>query len=413
MKLRRLAIESFRNVRPGTEIEFDDGINVVLGKNGSGKTSLLEILGMLAVRNFSPISREAFGARFHLEHEGVPFTLTVRNTRHRDEGSTVEPRFAWDYEVAPWSGEWTLRVTAGRPGTLHIGADELQLEAPSPFDAGFWGFALLGSAEVPASVETVRNAGLATGAPRFDEELGFFHALVGDASVAATSWGLVAPSVEYRIVLLDNRPTGYGARVGEAWLSPRLWEAMRQKAVDDTGLTIADVNVPFLREACDLMGFETARLALKVMSRNTAPNWDEVVLGPIAFILRRGGHSIGDRLLSYGQKRLLSYLFYADSARDFVIADELANGMHYDWIRACLEAVGDKQGFFASQNPLLMDHLVIRDSEQVRRSFVLCSEEDGTWVWRNMTSKEAERFHAASSVGIQHVSEILRTRGLW
>jgi hypothetical protein len=34
-------------------------------------------------------------------------------------------------------------------------------------------------------------------------------------------------------------------------------------------------------------------------------------------------------------------------------------------------------------------------------------------VWWNMPEYDAKRFFEAYQVGIQHVSEILRTKGLW
>jgi energy-coupling factor transporter ATP-binding protein EcfA2 len=42
-RLRRLTIENFRNVR-STTLTFDDEWNVLLGKNGTGKTTLLELI---------------------------------------------------------------------------------------------------------------------------------------------------------------------------------------------------------------------------------------------------------------------------------------------------------------------------------------------------------------------------------
>lgn len=42
-RLKRLKINKFRNVRP-TELVFDDEWNVLLGKNSTGKTTLLELI---------------------------------------------------------------------------------------------------------------------------------------------------------------------------------------------------------------------------------------------------------------------------------------------------------------------------------------------------------------------------------
>jgi Fe-S cluster assembly ATPase SufC len=43
LKLRRLRVEKFRSVAKGAELSLSDGINVLLGQNGTGKTTLLEL----------------------------------------------------------------------------------------------------------------------------------------------------------------------------------------------------------------------------------------------------------------------------------------------------------------------------------------------------------------------------------
>ena len=46
MKLTRLALENWRNI-PHALIEPEDGLNVLCGENGQGKTNLLEAIWML------------------------------------------------------------------------------------------------------------------------------------------------------------------------------------------------------------------------------------------------------------------------------------------------------------------------------------------------------------------------------
>ncbi len=83
-------------------------------------------------------------------------------------------------------------------------------------------------------------------------------------------------------------------------------------------------------------------------------------------------------------------------------------------MRAC---IGDRQAFLTSQNPLLLDYLVFDSVQQVKETFILCRSEtiDGRdkMSWRNLTDDEADMFYSAYKVGIEHVGEILRTRGLW
>ena len=87
------------------------------------------------------------------------------------------------------------------------------------------------------------------------------------------------------------------------------------------------------------------------------------------------------------------------------------------WIEDCIKAVGDRQVFLASQNPLLLDYLEFDSTEKVGRSFIQCRvkpEKAGDQMrWSNLSDVDAARFFDAYQVGLQHVSEILRTKGLW
>jgi len=122
--------------------------------------------------------------------------------------------------------------------------------------------------------------------------------------------------------------------------------------------------------------------------------------------------------LSYGQKRLLTFFYYLECNPDIVIADELVNGLHHRWITASIEAIGQRQAFLTSQNPLLLDYIPITSADEVRRSFILCRAEPRVgerpgWTWDNMSAEDAGELFSAYEVGVEHVSEILQSRGLW
>jgi hypothetical protein len=107
-------------------------------------------------------------------------------------------------------------------------------------------------------------------------------------------------------------------------------------------------------------------------------NAERLDFGDLRSVFRRRDASlISHERLSFGQKRLLAFLYYLEANPSVVVADELVDGLHHRWIEKCIEA----------------------DRERM--------------VWSNMTAYDAERFFEAYQVGIQHVSEILRTKGLW
>jgi hypothetical protein len=121
--------------------------------------------------------------------------------------------------------------------------------------------------------------------------------------------------------------------------------------------------------------------------------------------------------MSYGLKRLLSFFYYAAASPDIVIADELVNGLHYEWIEACLKEIQGRQSFLTSQNPILLDMLPFESAEEVQKTFLLCSHEmddgHGQMVWRNMTDESAAAFFRAYETQALQVSEILRLNDLW
>jgi hypothetical protein len=141
------------------------------------------------------------------------------------------------------------------------------------------------------------------------------------------------------------------------------------------------------------------------------------VRGFTFFFEAPGGTVVHHDLLSYGQKRLLAYFYYLASSPDFVVADDLANGMHRRWIDACMRAIGPRQAFLTTQNPLLFDSVEFASVAEAERRFVVCRSEvsDGAehLVWANLPADQAAAFYAAYQLALEPVGEILITRGLW
>jgi hypothetical protein len=133
---------------------------------------------------------------------------------------------------------------------------------------------------------------------------------------------------------------------------------------------------------------------------------------------RANGTTLDQDLLSYGQKRLLTFFYYLTVHDTFVIADELVNGLHHRWIDACMSAIGDRQAFLTSQNPLLFDYIPdFESAAQLQSCFITCKTEvvDGSeeLVWQNMSEDDADRMFDSYRAEIQPLGEILITRGLW
>ena len=70
-----------------------------------------------------------------------------------------------------------------------------------------------------------------------------------------------------------------------------------------------------------------------------------------------------------------------------------------------------------SQNPILFDYLEFASAEDLQRQFVLCGlGSDGgrpRLRWTQTADEKATAFFGAYERGVQYISEILQTEGLW
>ena len=239
---------------------------------------------------------------------------------------------------------------------------------------------------------------------RFDESLGFYDHIFTRAYISLRR----GKSSKSFGIFSGNAPKDVVAHVA--------LEASKQEDVDR--VKISDKEAHFLMKFVGLTGFQTAILSFQRTSRDVSDSHEEEGFSSPQFAFKRkDGSIITHEKLSYGQKRLLALLFYFDINKDIIIADELVNGLHYRWIEDCIVEMEGRQKFLTSQNPLLLDHLVFDSVEDVRKSLFCCScEDDGNkehMIWQNMSIDHSRSFFNAYKAGIQHVGEILQTRGFW
>jgi AAA domain, putative AbiEii toxin, Type IV TA system len=183
-------------------------------------------------------------------------------------------------------------------------------------------------------------------------------------------------------------------------------------------IVASHTRLDFLGKAVRLFGFDGGEMYLRLLKKDVEDTRETVTYGNFFFRFTvEHEYVIVQDALSYGQKRLLSFLYYIAANDDIIIADELVNGMHYDWIEACLDEISDRESFLTSQNPLLLDFLPFESPEEVQKSFILCSlakaEHRSQMVWKNMPEEEARSFFRSYKTKALQVSEILRSSGLW
>jgi energy-coupling factor transporter ATP-binding protein EcfA2 len=412
LKLRKLRIERFKNVLPGTEIRFSDGFNVLLGQNGTGKTTLLELISSVVRCDFSDLQGEDFAIEYEMAVEEVVIRVSLRNQR-QEASDPLVPQERWRPSMAARivetnGSEILLRVENG-----HLYVNDEPVDEPRMGHLLTPGLIALYIAEHglrAVSVPLVTNFETV----RFDESLDVFRMMLTPARALTVMHVLRSPP-PLRILPDLNRIQSV----------PRsLWgklEPLYQKDPNASRFLFLDRDLAFLALAVRTMGFASGQAHIDVLARSSrSETVDYVELGNLTFRFQfeEGGvDMISHDRLSYGQKRLLTFFCYLDMCPDVVIADELVNGLHHAWITAAVDAMGARQAFLTSQNPLLLDYLPVTSPEQVRSSFIFCRAErrDGRprWVWENMSADDAAELFAAYEVGIEHVSEILQSRGLW
>ncbi|MFH1466643.1 MAG: AAA family ATPase [Pseudomonadota bacterium] len=433
VKLKWLQIERFRQAAP-CRLEFSDGFNVLLGRNGTGKTNLLKLIAMIAKGDFSGLKEEEFAFSYRIESglEALEVDLRIWFEEHSDQMYDVRPgssrpirRFSYILTFVRAESSTVVATDRGPEGRLLVAGKPSSSPAPDPLSPNFlYDLGVVNTTSGPEDLlNLVTFLHVLESPGRFNEALGAFESVLGardnretnrvELGPEAFALTIGAPVDEKGGLSLTCRFTPLGI-VNYLLLKAehRAFETIR---VDKDGWV-------YLESWAELLGFESVTLLSTRSQRRLVPTpfprIEHLFEDLTVHFTLPDGSIINQDQLSFGQKRFLSFLWYlACNEQGVIIADELVNGLHHAWIEHAMHAIPPRQAFLASQNPLLFDFLTFESPEDVRKTFILCDLEDGErrrkWLWHAMEEDTAARFFRAYRAGFQHVSELLRTKGIW
>lgn len=440
-KLKYLKVNQFRWVKPGCVLRFDEGMNFVLGRNGTGKTTLLDLIGAVWTGDFSAYAEEVLDVEFE-------FSLEFGQSLRCHVAIAAPDRW---YIQATSCGPGRERHAVVDPKGLHPGssyvrAPELLAESVRHAEGSVPNPTRINRGILNEFAPTVNWARL----DRYFDVIGadepevWYHPDPNDNRVPSAGW--LAESLNVRIdeatdwVVAAINGIEISARHGALTCYPvtlwttagadvpvvsRVWQAVteaNESPLDPSIETVAD------RASDGLLGNIVRALDVETISVRLDLESGEAIHrnrfqrnfryhNPTIRITKKDGSTFSFDKLSHGQKRLFGLYWYLAASPQVLIADELANGLHYTMVEQILAGLGERQSFLAMQDPLLLYPVDFLDLEQVKRRFVICelSEEDKLewWTWRQLRDDEAAEFWEAYQAGIEHVPDILRSRGLW
>ncbi len=110
-----------------------------------------------------------------------------------------------------------------------------------------------------------------------------------------------------------------------------------------------------------------------------------------------------------------STLLRSLAAQGYPTFDDFGDGVHHSRIGPLMEALRElpvECVYITTQNPHVVDHLRFERESDFTETFIFCHRTNGAFTTRTPTERDAHEFWQAYEVGIQHVSEILRSEGL-
>jgi ABC-type lipoprotein export system ATPase subunit len=432
IRLEKLTLRKLGNIAPNTELHFNDRGALLLGKNGTGKTTLLNVIVKALSSNWQQLAAMSddgfdldYTLRFsHETEEPLLLEVTMREDPVLD-GERVQRRLTDQHRGR------ALAVTVRGPnGTalVHAYSKDNQTEftypegtagkrsmpSHSPVDALTFGDDEGRSPiEHVVFLEELRNFGERL--HRYDEAYRYFEQLTHDKHEDEGRVTFYSGPILKNIGFSSDLYSLSTCRAMRDTIDApdKIPDQVKLESPSSRGTEVWE-PLPWLAMFRELTRIDQISITFELISSKHSSNTIIMQYGPMSLRYMTYGSKLRVDQLSFGQKRLFALLHYLDAHESIVLADEMVNGLHHEWIERCLEIANTRQSFLSSQNPILFDFMSFSSAQDAADRFIECSlDEQGRFVWRNMSLDDATEFYEVYQTGIQHVSAILRTRGYW
>jgi energy-coupling factor transporter ATP-binding protein EcfA2 len=432
--LRSLTIHRYEQFRDCERVEFSPDDNLILGVNGSGKTSLLRLLAAVLRWNYDALLGHPFDIEFEqvLEVDGAETVsidgrvknqsalhggeLSLRSHRGaRSKYDQVEAKFTIEHPKWMCTADVSDSMLQVMDGINDFGRLPLQ----TPWVALEIASSLIGNSanylkdDHPGFVaERIHDHNVATFVVRETE--GDFAQLTErilyDYSVGADSPVDFAPEddVENRQwypLLYEVVTRAVERRNDHPYLAPVAYErgAGADRYFDMSSLLAA-------------LGAEIVDFRPKIQKTESLRKGEFVEAKGVEIRVRfPSGTEVIDSRLTFGQKRLITIgLGALICGGSPLLVDEIDNGLHPGLVEKTLELIRGRQTFIASHNKLVVDLLDYESPEDMRRTIHVCRREaDGTQRLVELTDDQVREVFEKIEVGIMDPSDVLLREGLW